>query len=120
MIGIFVWAIIIESIIGGLYPSVRPRLPYTAADTTLAGAKLGNAAFGPAHGLNGAGPLPFAAAAALYRRNLRRRGAHRIPHHAAPGRHLSTCGYYSGPPAHRGPVPWNRPAKERTAMYTTR
>ena len=64
VIGIFVWAIIIESIIGGLYTSVRPYLPYTAA-TTLAGAKLGNAAFGPAHGLNGAGPLPFAAAAAL-------------------------------------------------------
>jgi len=59
-----VWAIIIESIIGGLYTSVRPYLPCTAA-TTLAGAKLGNAAFGPAHGLNGGGPLPFAAAAAL-------------------------------------------------------
>jgi ABC-type transport system involved in multi-copper enzyme maturation permease subunit len=64
VIGIFVWAIIIESVIGGLYPSVRAYLPYTAA-TTLAGSKLGNAAFGPAHGLNGGGPLPFAAAAAL-------------------------------------------------------
>ena len=64
VIGIFVWAIIIESVIGGLYTSVRPYLPYTAA-TTLAGAKLGGAAFGPAHGLNGGGPLPFAAAAAL-------------------------------------------------------
>ena len=64
VIGIFVWAIIIESIIGGLYTSVRPYLPYTAA-TTLAGAKLGNAAFGPAHGVNGGGPLPFAVAALL-------------------------------------------------------
>jgi ABC-2 type transport system permease protein len=64
VIGIFVWAIIIESIIGGLYTSVRPYLPYTAA-TTLAGARLGAAAFGPAHGLNGGGPLPFVAAAAL-------------------------------------------------------
>jgi ABC-2 type transport system permease protein len=64
VIGIFIWAIIIESIIGGLYTSVRPYLPYTAA-TTLAGARLGAAAFGPAHGLNGGGPLPFAAAAAL-------------------------------------------------------
>lgn len=64
VIGIFVWAIIVESVIGGLYTSVRPYLPYTAA-TTLAGTKLGNAAFGPAHGLTGGGPLPFAAAAAL-------------------------------------------------------
>jgi ABC-2 type transport system permease protein len=64
VIGIFVWAIIVESIIGGLYTSLRPYLPYTAA-TTLAGAKLGNAAFGPAHGLKGGGPLPFLAAAAL-------------------------------------------------------
>jgi hypothetical protein len=31
----------------------------------LAGDKLGGAAFGPAHGLNGGGPLPFLAAAAL-------------------------------------------------------
>ena len=64
IIGIFVWAVVIESVIGGLYTSVRPYLPYTAA-TTLAGARLGNAAFGPAHGLNGGGPLPFAAGLAL-------------------------------------------------------
>ena len=64
VIGIFVWAIVIESVIGGLYTSIRPYLPYTAA-TTLAGARLGGAAFGPAHGLNGGSPLPFAAAAAL-------------------------------------------------------
>ncbi len=64
IIGIFVWAVVIESLIGGLYTSVRPYLPYTAA-TTLAGARLGNAAFGPAHGLNGGGPLPFAAGLAL-------------------------------------------------------
>jgi ABC-type transport system involved in multi-copper enzyme maturation permease subunit len=64
VIGIFVWAIIIESVIGGLYTAIRPYLPYTVA-TTLAGAKLGNAAFGPAHGLKGGGPLPFAAGAAL-------------------------------------------------------
>jgi ABC-type transport system involved in multi-copper enzyme maturation permease subunit len=64
VIGIFVWAIIIESLIGGLYTSTRPYLPYTAA-TALAGTKLGSAAFGPAHGLNGGGPLPFVAGAAL-------------------------------------------------------
>jgi ABC-type transport system involved in multi-copper enzyme maturation permease subunit len=65
VIGIFVWGIVIESLIGGLFTQVRPYLPYTAA-TTLAGAKLGNAAFGPAHGENTtAGPLPFIAGIAL-------------------------------------------------------
>lgn len=64
IIGIFVWAIVLESVIGGLYTSVRPYLPYTAA-TTLAGTQLGGAAFGPAHDLSGGGPLPFPAAAAL-------------------------------------------------------
>lgn len=65
VIGMFVWALVIESLVGGLFTAVRPYLPYTAA-TTLAGIKLGGAALGPAHGLSGvAGPLPFAAAAAL-------------------------------------------------------
>jgi ABC-2 type transport system permease protein len=64
VIAVFVWALVIESIIGGLYTGTRPYLPYTAA-TTLAGIKLGGAAFGPAHGLSGGSPLPFAAAAAL-------------------------------------------------------
>jgi ABC-2 type transport system permease protein len=64
VIGIFAWAIIIESTIGGLYTSIRPYLPYTAA-TSLASTRLGRAAFGPAHGLKGGGPLPFLAAAFL-------------------------------------------------------
>lgn len=64
VITMFVWALVIESIIGGLFTSIRPYLPYTAA-TTLAGIKLGGAAFGPAHGVAGGGPLPFVAAAAL-------------------------------------------------------
>jgi ABC-type transport system involved in multi-copper enzyme maturation permease subunit len=64
IIGVFVWAVVIESLIGGLFTSVRPYLPYTAA-TTLAGTQLGGAAFGAAHGLAGSGPLPFVAAAAL-------------------------------------------------------
>lgn len=65
VIGVWVWALAVESLIGGLFTAVRPYLPYTAA-TTLAGIKLGGAAFGPAHGLSGvAGPLPFTAAAAL-------------------------------------------------------
>jgi hypothetical protein len=64
VITVFVWALVIESIIGGLFTSIRPDLPYTAA-TTLAGIKLGGAAFGPAHNIAGGSPLPFAAAAAL-------------------------------------------------------
>ena len=64
VIGVFVWAMIIESLIGGLFTAVRPYLPYTAA-STLAGTPLGGAAFGPAHGVNGGTPLPFAAATAL-------------------------------------------------------
>jgi ABC-2 type transport system permease protein len=64
VITVFVWALVIESIIGGLFTSIRPYLPYSAA-TTLAGIKLGGAAFGPAHGVSGGSPLPFVAAAAL-------------------------------------------------------
>jgi ABC-2 type transport system permease protein len=64
VIGVFLWAILMESIIGGVYTSVRPYLPYTAA-TTMAGVTLGNAAFGPAHGVQGGGPFPFIGAAAL-------------------------------------------------------
>jgi ABC-2 type transport system permease protein len=61
---VFIWGLVIESVIGGLFTSVRPYLPYTAA-TTLAGIKLGGAAFGPAHGVNGGAPLPFIAATGL-------------------------------------------------------
>jgi ABC-2 type transport system permease protein len=65
IIGVFVWAIIIESIVGSLFHGIQPYLPYTAA-TTLAGSKLGGAAFGPAHdAVTAATPLPFAAATAL-------------------------------------------------------
>jgi len=65
VIGVFIWAIVIESVLGSLYNSVQPYLPYTAA-TTLAGSTLGDAAFGPAHGAaTSASPLPFAAATAL-------------------------------------------------------
>jgi ABC-2 type transport system permease protein len=65
VIGILVWSIVVESILGGLFSSMQPYLPYTAA-TTLAGTPLGGAAFGPAHGAaTTASPLPFAAATAL-------------------------------------------------------
>jgi ABC-2 type transport system permease protein len=64
IIAIFVWALVVESLIGGLFTSVRPYLPYTAS-TTLAGIKLGGAAFGPAHTVKGGSALSFAAAAIL-------------------------------------------------------
>jgi len=65
IVAVFVWAIIIESLIGGLFTATRPYLPYTAA-TNLAGTTLGGAAFGPAHTTTASGaPLPFVAAVAL-------------------------------------------------------
>lgn len=44
VIGVFVWALVIESIVGGLFNAAQPYLPYTAA-TALAGSKPGSAAF---------------------------------------------------------------------------
>lgn len=64
VIGIFVWTVLIESLVGGLFSSVRPYLPYTAA-TALAGMLLGSASFGPGRGVSGVAPLPFAGATAL-------------------------------------------------------
>lgn len=62
---VFVETIVVESILGGLFNSIQPYLPYTAA-TTLGGTALGRAAFGPANGASTtAAPLPFAAATAL-------------------------------------------------------
>jgi ABC-type transport system involved in multi-copper enzyme maturation permease subunit len=64
IVGVFVWSIIVESVVGGLYHPIWPYLPYTAA-TTIAGIALGGGAFGPAHGGANGTPLPFFAAAAL-------------------------------------------------------
>ena len=64
VIAVFAWTIVIESLLGGLFTSVRPYLPYTAA-STLSGSSLGGSAFGPAHNLSGGTPLPFAVATAL-------------------------------------------------------
>jgi ABC-2 type transport system permease protein len=61
VVGVFVWALLVESLIGGLFGAARPYLPYTAA-TSLAGTPLGEAGFSPASGVP---PLPFAAATAL-------------------------------------------------------
>jgi ABC-2 type transport system permease protein len=64
VIGVFIWSIILESLLGGLFTSIQPYLPYTAG-TTLAGTTLGAAGFGPSHGVSGGAPLPFAGATAL-------------------------------------------------------
>lgn len=64
VIGVFVWCMVLESILGGAVTSIRPYLPYTAA-STLGGAKLGAAAFGPGYSESAQGPLAFVAAAVL-------------------------------------------------------
>jgi ABC-2 type transport system permease protein len=63
VIGLFIWTVFVESILGGVINQLGPYLPFTAA-TTLAGAKLGGGGFGYA-GSSTATPLPFIAAAAL-------------------------------------------------------
>jgi ABC-type transport system involved in multi-copper enzyme maturation permease subunit len=64
VIGVFVWCMVIESILGASISAIRAYLPYTAA-TTLGGAKLGAGAFGPGYSVSSQGALPFLAAAAL-------------------------------------------------------
>jgi ABC-2 type transport system permease protein len=54
IIGVFAWGFLFEQVVGGLFESAAPYLPFTAAGT-LAGAPLEGAA----------GPLPFAVAAVL-------------------------------------------------------
>lgn len=65
VITIFVWALIVETALGGLFTSVRPYLPFTA-DTTLGGTALGEAALGIARTApHGPAQLPFVASAAM-------------------------------------------------------
>jgi ABC-2 type transport system permease protein len=69
VIGVFAWGLVIESVIGGLFTSIHPYLPYTAA-TTLAGVALGAGPGGlrvtvRTPGAAVATALPFAAAAAV-------------------------------------------------------
>lgn len=64
VIGVFVWCLVVESILGANVTAMRPYLPYTAA-ATLGGAKLGQAAFGPGYSISGQSPLPFVAAVAV-------------------------------------------------------
>jgi ABC-type transport system involved in multi-copper enzyme maturation permease subunit len=63
VIGVLVWAFFIESVVGGLFNSIAPYLPFTAA-TTLAGSRLGGGGFGFG-GSSSAVPLPFGTAALL-------------------------------------------------------
>jgi ABC-2 type transport system permease protein len=63
VIATFVWAFFVESILGGVFNSLDPYLPFTAA-TTLAGSRLGGGGFGFG-GNPSASPLPFLAATAL-------------------------------------------------------
>ena len=46
VISVFAWTIVIESLLGGLFTSIRPYLPYTAA-STLSGSTLGLGLQGP-------------------------------------------------------------------------
>lgn len=71
IVGILIWSLLIEPILGGLFTAIQPYLPYTAA-TTLAGATLGSGPGGLHVEVNhGAGAavaataLPFGAVVAL-------------------------------------------------------
>ncbi len=62
IVGVLVWCLVVESILGGAVKAIRPYLPYTVA-TTLGGAKLGAGAFGPGYSVTNQHALPFVLAA---------------------------------------------------------
>lgn len=68
VIGVFLWCLIGESVLDGLYPSTGRYLPFTSA-ASLAGSRIGAAFYAAGadsgHALSGPVPLPFLAAAAL-------------------------------------------------------
>jgi ABC-2 type transport system permease protein len=68
VIGVFIWCLIGESVLDGVYTATGRYLPFTAA-ASLAGSRVGGAFYaagaGPGHALSGPAPLPFLAAAAL-------------------------------------------------------
>jgi ABC-2 type transport system permease protein len=68
VIGAFLWCLIGESVLDGLYPSTGRYLPFTSA-ASLAGTRVGGAFYaagaGSGHALSGPVPLPFLAGAAL-------------------------------------------------------
>jgi hypothetical protein len=61
---VFVWCLVVESILGRLFDSVQPYLPYTVS-TTVAGAPVGAASFGPGYRISTEDPLPLLAGAGL-------------------------------------------------------
>jgi len=64
VIGVFLWTVIGESVLDGIYPSIGRYLPFTTA-TSLAGSKVGGAFYAAGGAISGPAPLPFGAAAAL-------------------------------------------------------
>lgn len=64
VIGVFVWCLVAESILGRLFGSVQPYLPYTVS-TTVAGAPVGAGSFGPGYRISTEDPLPLLAGAGL-------------------------------------------------------
>jgi ABC-2 type transport system permease protein len=64
VVGVLVWCLVIESILGGTVTAMRPYLPYTLA-TTLGGTKLGAGAFGPGYSVSEQHALGFVLGAAL-------------------------------------------------------
>jgi ABC-2 type transport system permease protein len=64
VVGLFAWALVGETLIGGLYSSARPYLPYAAA-TTLGGTQPGQAALGIVRLAPGPSGLPFVASAGI-------------------------------------------------------
>lgn len=64
VVAVFAWALVGETLIGGLYTPARPYLPFSAA-TGLGGTPPGQAAGAFIRTPPGTAPLPFAAGAAL-------------------------------------------------------
>lgn len=64
VIGVFIWCLIAESVLGGVYPSTERYLPFTTA-ASLAGSRGGGAFYAAGRSLSGPAPLPFLAAAGL-------------------------------------------------------
>lgn len=64
VVGLLVWCLVVESILGGTVTVLRPYLPYTVA-TTLGGTKLGAGAFGPGYSVTTQQALPLLLAGAL-------------------------------------------------------
>jgi hypothetical protein len=63
VVGALVWSLLLESVLGGIFGSASPYLPFTAA-STLGGSRRGGGDIG-IYSSGSVQPLPFAVAAAL-------------------------------------------------------